>query len=115
MTDTVVDDVYDASKKEVTGLRLRNLKTGEQWDFPTSAMFLGIGHTPNAEFVGDQLQARWRGIPACRPMDTSAPKCPAFSSPGTWLTAIIVRRSPRPAPAAWQRCEVEKYLEEIGK
>src|SRR5450432_4866569 len=55
LTHTVVDDVYDVSKKEVTGLRLRNLKTGEQWDFPTSAMFLGIGHTPNADFVGDQL------------------------------------------------------------
>ncbi len=48
LTDTVVDDVLDVSKKEVTGLRLRNLKTGEQWDLPTSAMFLGIGHTPNA-------------------------------------------------------------------
>src|SRR5512142_232579 len=55
LTDTIVDDVLDVSKKEVTGLRLRNLKTGEQWDFPTSAMFLGIGHTPNADFVGDQL------------------------------------------------------------
>ena len=55
LTDTVVDDVYDVNKKEVTGLRLRNVKTGEQWDFPTSAMFLGIGHTPNAQFVGDQL------------------------------------------------------------
>src|SRR5690242_15614212 len=43
LSDTVVDDVYDISKKEVTGLRLRNLKTGESWDFPTSAMFLGIG------------------------------------------------------------------------
>ena len=62
LTDTVVDDVYDANKKEVTGLRLRNVKTGEQWDFPTSAMFLGIGHTPNAQFVGDQLDARWRGL-----------------------------------------------------
>src|ERR1035437_7637762 len=55
LTDTVVDDVLDVSKKEVTALRLRNLKTGEQWDFPTSAMFLGIGHIPNAGFVGDQL------------------------------------------------------------
>src|ERR1700760_2670535 len=55
LTDTVVDDVLDVTKKEVTGLRLRHLKTGEQWDLPTSAMFLGIGHTPNAGFIGDQL------------------------------------------------------------
>src|SRR5579864_2462954 len=42
LTDTLVEDVYDVSKKEVTGLRLRNVKTGKVWDFATSAMFLGI-------------------------------------------------------------------------
>src|SRR5450755_2909459 len=54
MTDTVVDDVLDISKKEVTALRLRNLKSGESREFPTSAMFLGIGHIPNAKAFGDQ-------------------------------------------------------------
>src|SRR5215470_7611912 len=61
LTNTVVDDVYDTNKKEVTGLRLRNVKSGEQWDFPTSAMFLGIGHTPNADFVGEQLKRDGEG------------------------------------------------------
>jgi len=55
LTDTVVDDVLDVSKKEVTALRLRNLKTGESWDFPASAMFLGIGHIPNAKMFAGQL------------------------------------------------------------
>src|SRR5436305_1814193 len=48
LTDTVVEDVHDVQKKEVTGLKLRHLKTGRTWDFPTSAMVLGIGHHPNA-------------------------------------------------------------------
>ena len=47
LTDTVVDDVLDVGKKEVTALRLRNLKSGESWEFPTSAMFLG--HRPHPE------------------------------------------------------------------
>src|SRR5213083_2789464 len=34
MTDTVVDDVLDVSKQEVTSPRLRNMKSGESWDFP---------------------------------------------------------------------------------
>ena len=55
LTDTVVDDVLDASKQEVTSLRLRNLKSGQSWDFPTSAMFLGIGHIPNAKIFEGQL------------------------------------------------------------
>jgi len=36
LTDTVVEDVYDHAKQEVTGLKLRNVKTGKVWDFPTS-------------------------------------------------------------------------------
>src|SRR6202045_3795266 len=44
LLDTVVEDVHDINKKEVTGLRLRNLKTDKVWDFPTRALFLGIGH-----------------------------------------------------------------------
>ena len=55
LTDTVVDEVLDVSKKEVTALRLRNLKTGSSWDFPTNAMFLGIGHIPNAKVLDGQL------------------------------------------------------------
>src|SRR6266699_3774672 len=56
LTDTVVDDVLDVSKKEVTGLRLRNLKSGESWDFPTSAKLLGIGHIPNTKVFEGQLE-----------------------------------------------------------
>jgi len=55
ITDTVVDDVYDVHSKEVTGVKLRNVKTGATSDYPTSALFLGIGHEPNAKMFGDQL------------------------------------------------------------
>ena len=43
-------------KKEVTALKLRDLKTDKVWDFPTSAMFLGIGHIPNARMFEGQLE-----------------------------------------------------------
>src|SRR6266478_5529224 len=56
LTNTIVEDVYDLSKKEVTALRLRNLKSGESWDFATSAMFLGIGHIPNTKIFEGQLE-----------------------------------------------------------
>ena len=55
LTNTVVEDVYDVAHKEVTGLKLRNVKTGKVWDFPTSALFLGIGHIPNAKIFENQL------------------------------------------------------------
>lgn len=55
LTNTVVEDVYDPSKKEVTGLKLRDVRNGKTWDFPTSAMFLGIGHIPNTKVFEGQL------------------------------------------------------------
>jgi thioredoxin reductase (NADPH) len=55
IVDTVVEDVHDVHSKEVTGLKLRNVKTGEVSDYPTSALFLGIGHEPNVKMFGDQL------------------------------------------------------------
>ena len=55
LADTVVEDVYDPAKQEVIALKLRNLKTGRVWDLPTSAMFLGIGHIPNARMFEGQL------------------------------------------------------------
>src|SRR5690349_9999018 len=44
LPDTVVDDVLDVNKNEVTALKLRNSKSGKNGDFTTSGMFLGIGH-----------------------------------------------------------------------
>lgn len=113
LTDTVVDDVFDVNKKEVTGLRLRNLKTGEQWDLPASAMFLGIGHTPNAQFVGDQLDRDGEGYLTCSGFVCSR-------APGVFVSGDVSDRHYRQAvTAAGTGCmaalEAEKYLEEIGK
>jgi len=113
LTDTVVDDVHDVSKKEVTGLRLRNLKTGEQWDFPASAMFLGIGHTPNADFVGTQIDRDGEGYIV--PQDNVCTRVP-----GVFVSGDVADRHYRQAiTAAGTGCmaalEAEKYLEEIGK
>jgi thioredoxin reductase (NADPH) len=113
LTDTVVDDVFDVSKKEVTGLRLRNLKTGEQWDLPVSAMFLGIGHTPNAQFVGEQLDRDGDGY-----LIPEGYVC--SRAPGVFISGDVADRHYRQAvSAAGTGCmaalEAEKYLEEIGK
>ncbi len=40
---------------EVTGLTIRNVKTGDVADFPTEGVFVAIGHTPNTEIFRGQL------------------------------------------------------------
>ncbi len=112
MTDTVVDDVLDVSKQEVTSLRLRNTKSGESWDFPTSAMFLGIGHIPNAKIFEGQLETDADGYLVTH-------KNVFTKVPGVYACGDVQDRRYRQAiTAAGTGCmaalEAEKYLEEKG-
>jgi thioredoxin reductase (NADPH) len=113
MTDTVVDEVYEPAKKEVTGLKLRNLKTGKVWDFATSAMFLGIGHIPNAKMFAGQLDMDADGYLLTKEY--------VFTKvPGVFASGDVQDRRYRQAiTAAGTGCmaalEVEKYLEEQGR
>lgn len=53
LTNTAVDDIYDVTKGEVTGVKLRDVKTGKVWDQDVDGFFLAIGHIPNTKpFVG---------------------------------------------------------------
>lgn len=47
--DSVVEEVLDTARNEVTGLRLKNLKSGKISELPVSALFVAIGHKPNTE------------------------------------------------------------------
>ncbi len=110
LTDTVVEDVYDANKKEVTGLKLRNLKTSKVWDYPTSAMFLGIGHDPNAKMFQGQLDLDADGYLVTKNWVHTR-------VPGVYACGDVMDRRYRQAiTAAGTGCmaalEVEKFLEE---
>ena len=53
LTNTIVEDVLDCEKGFVTGAKLKNVQTGEQWLEPVDGFFLAIGHIPNTKpFVG---------------------------------------------------------------
>ncbi len=89
LTNTVVDDVLDASKKEVTALKLRDTSTGKSWDHPFSAMFLGIGHIPNAKIFEGQLDTDAEGY--LKPRITYLLKFPEFTPAATCKTGDIAR------------------------
>jgi thioredoxin reductase (NADPH) len=53
--NTVVEDVYDVGEGVVTGVKLRNLVTGEIVDRPVDGFFVAIGHIPNTQPFEGQL------------------------------------------------------------
>ena len=112
LTDTVVEDVHDSSKKEVTSLTLRNVKTEKVWDFPTSALFLGIGHIPNAKIFEGQLETDGDGY-------LKTHKYVFTKVHGVYACGDVQDRRYRQAiTAAGTGCmaalEAEKFLEEQG-
>jgi thioredoxin reductase (NADPH) len=112
LTNTIVEDVYDLSKKEVTGLKLRHADNGKTWDFPTSAMFLGIGHIPNAKIFEGQLDTDQDGY-------LKTTNFVFTRVPGVYACGDVQDRRYRQAiTAAGSGCmaalEVEKFLEDAG-
>ena len=53
--NAAVDDVYDVTQNLVTGVRLRNVLTGETWDRDVDGFFVAIGHVPNTQIFKGQL------------------------------------------------------------
>jgi thioredoxin reductase (NADPH) len=51
-----VADVLDVTKGEVTGIVVRNLKTGSLRELPLDGVFIAIGHVPNTGLFKGQLE-----------------------------------------------------------
>ena len=51
--NSIIEDVL--GDKEVTGIRLKNVKTGHVQNFSCSGLFVAIGHTPNTTLFKGQI------------------------------------------------------------
>lgn len=55
--DSIVEEVLgEQNQAGVTGVRIKNVKTGKTEDIPCSGFFLAIGHRPNSDPFKGQLE-----------------------------------------------------------
>jgi thioredoxin reductase (NADPH) len=112
MTNTAVEEVLGVEQKEVSGLKLRNTLTNEASVLPLSAMFLGIGHNPNATMFKGLIDLDDDGY--IKTTDHVFTRVPGVFACGD----VQDRRYRQAITAAGSGCaaalEVEKYLEEYG-
>jgi thioredoxin reductase (NADPH) len=108
--DTGVEDVLDPAQGKVTAVRLKNLKTGAQWEVPVDGLFVAIGHQPNT--------AIFKGKIALHPNEyvKVTPGTTQTSVPGVFAAGDVADFTYRQAvTAAGTGCmaalEAERYLE----
>jgi len=68
--DAAVDEIFGEPATGVTGVRLKNPRTGEHSDFPTEGVFMAIGHQPNTAIFKGQLDMDELGYLIVRPGST---------------------------------------------
>jgi thioredoxin reductase (NADPH) len=112
--------VWDSTLEEilgedaVTGVRLRNVKTGETSELRTDGVFMAIGHTPNTALFAGALELDENGYIVVQEPRT------ATSVPGVFAAGDVTDRIYRQAvTAAGQGCkaaiDAERFLEEHGE
>lgn len=107
--DSVVDEIV--GDQVVTGVRLRNVKTGEERLHPVQGVFIAIGHTPNTEFLGGQVTLNEQGyILTDERGRTNVPGVYAAGDVQDWRYRQIATSVGDGCRAAM---EVEKYIAEL--
>jgi thioredoxin reductase (NADPH) len=112
LTNTVVEEVHDVAGKIVTGVRLRDLKTGKVWEQQVDGFFLAIGHIPNTRVFKGQIETDAEGYIVSKGGART-------SVPGVFHAGDVEDRTYRQAiTAAGAGCraamEAERFLEAEG-
>jgi thioredoxin reductase (NADPH) len=107
ITNAVVDEVLGDTR--VTGLRLRNVSTGETWEIEADGVFAAIGHDPNTRLFLDQLDHDEAGYLVTKPGSTET------NFPGVFAVGDVVDHIYRQAvTAAGSGCmgalDAERFL-----
>jgi thioredoxin reductase (NADPH) len=60
--DSAVTEILEVTQDKVTGVKLKNLKTGAESILPCAGVFIAIGHGPNTEIFKGQIETDGNGF-----------------------------------------------------
>jgi thioredoxin reductase (NADPH) len=111
--NSVVEDILDVNKNMVTGIVLKNVKTGEKKTLGCDGIFVAIGHEPNTGIFNGKIELDEKGYIITRNGTETNVK-------GVFACGDVVDHRYRQAiTASGMGCmaaiDAERYLESLGK
>jgi len=108
--DSVVEEILGVPEPPVvTGIRLRNARTGALSEHACDGIFIAIGHTPVTEFVVGQLPLDPEGYIIARPDSTETP-IPGVFAAGDVRDKIFRQAVTAAGMGCMAALEAEKFL-----
>ena len=108
--DSVVEEILGVPEPPVvTGIRLRNVRTGALSEHACDGIFIAIGHTPVTEFVVGQLPLDPEGYIIARPDSTETP-IPGVFAAGDVRDKIFRQAVTAAGMGCMAALEAEKFL-----
>ncbi len=111
--NSVVEEILGKNsdgKKTVTGLKVRNVLTGEHSTFRTDGLFMGIGHQPNTQIFADWLPLAPHGYISVKP-GTTQTSVPGVFAAGDVADSVFRQAVTAAGTGCMAAIEVEHFLE----
>ena len=110
--NSVVSDVLDVERGEVTGIKLKDAKTGDETIKDCDGVFIGIGHSPNTSLFRGQLEMNETGYLITH--DGSKTNVPGVFAAGDVQDHIYRQAITAAGSGCMAAMDAERYLQEQG-
>jgi thioredoxin reductase (NADPH) len=107
--DSEIADINDVNRGEVTGIVVRNLKTGKLTEVPLDGVFIAIGHTPNTGLFRGQLELDEAGYIVTH--HGSKTSCPGVFAAGDVQDHVYRQAVTAAGSGCMAAIDAERYLE----
>jgi thioredoxin reductase (NADPH) len=111
--DSVVTEVLDVGRDTVTGVRLKNVKTGAESVLDCAGLFVAIGHTPNTAMFKGLIDMDDEGY--LKPRQGTATNVPGVFAAGDCVDKVYRQAITAAGLGCAAAIEAERYLAALSQ